>query len=451
METHDLFGPEYTSGRPEPSTSSMPLAARMRPERLGDFVGQVHLLAPGQLLERMIRQDCFSSIVLYGPPGTGKTTLAHIIANETRRRFVSVSAVVSNVAEIRRLVIEARSFLTRGQKTILFVDELHRFNKAQQDVLLPHIENGVIAFIGATTHNPFFSIIAPLVSRSQVFRLKALTAEEIKTIVLRALAEDRKGLGRDNIEMEPEALEQLSLACQGDARRALNCLEIAAASCPAGVRRVSAKDIVQSMEERPVVYDRDEDQHYDTISAFIKSVRGSDPDAALYWLAKMIHAGEDILFIARRLVILASEDVGNADPQALQIAASCLDAVNFIGLPEARIPLAQATIYLSCAPKSNASYLAIERALETVQKERIQDVPAHLKNVQGPDEAGAKYLYPHDFEGHIVGQSYLEQAKKFLELSGIGFEAEMQERLKRWRNRIQNRSPESGLSGPERP
>lgn len=428
-----------------PSASKfMPLPRRLRPKMLQEFVGQGHLLGKGQLLERLICTDSFNSLIFYGPPGTGKTTLAYIIAQETRRRFVSLSAVTANVAQVRQVIEDARAFLARGKKTILFVDEIHRFNKAQQDVLLPHIEDGVISFIGATTENPFFAIIAPLVSRSHVFRLKSLTADEVLILLQRALRNKECGLGKEVIHMDPEGLRYLATFSQGDARRALSALEAVVQSSPvnaAGERVVSSEAMTQILQEKPILYDRKEDQHYDTISAFIKSVRGSDPDAALYWLAKMIHGGEDVLFIARRLVILASEDIGNADPRALGLAAACASAVEFVGLPEARIPLAQTTIYLACAPKSNASYLAIEKALDAVKGKRHQEVPEHLKNVKEPSEEGQKYKYPHAYEGHFVEQTYLEKFERFLELSNAGYEVEMAERLSKWR--VKNRGKKS--------
>lgn len=428
-----------------PGIQHVPLAARMRPRILSEFYGQKHLLSEGKLLERLIRSDRFHSLIFYGPPGTGKTTLAHIIAQETHRRFVSLSAVTSNVGEVRGVIDEAQVFLRRKEKTILFVDEIHRFNKAQQDVLLPHIENGVIAFIGATTQNPFFSIIAPLVSRSQVFRFSSLSPEEIESILEPALKDPERGLGKEKIKVEGNILSLLADFSQGDARKALNSLEALFYSClpnQDGERHLTQDDVRRVIQEKSIKYDHDEGEHYDTISAFIKSVRGSDPDAALYWLAKMIHGGEDILFIARRLVILASEDIGNADPRALSLATACLSAVQFVGLPEARIPLAQTTIYLACAPKSNASYLAIEKALDAVRTERIQEVPSHLKNIKDLHEKVISYQYPHDFENHFVEQAYLKQAKKFLELSNCGYEAQMLERLKKWRPKSEGKTQE---------
>lgn len=439
METRDLFHQDDIKSNPAILLSNMPLAARMRPRNLQEFFGQSHILDSGQLLQRLITSDTFSSLIFYGPPGTGKTTLATIIAHETHRRFVALSAVTSNVAEVRRAIEDARDYLARSEKTILFVDEIHRFNKAQQDILLPHIEQGTISFIGATTQNPYFSIVSPLISRSQVFRFKSLSPDEILKIIKNALSDKERGFGLQTIKENEEGLMKLSSLCEGDARRALNALDAAVRTIQPdshGVHHLTKEILLQSLQERAPVYDWDEDQHYDTISAFIKSVRGSDPDAALYWLAKMMEGGEDILFIARRLMILASEDIGNADPHALMLATSCLACIQMIGLPEARIPLAQTTIYLACAPKSNASYTAIEKALEAVRNERVQEVPAHLKNVKGPDEKDEHYQYPHNHEGHFVEQAYVNKTTHFLELSSSGLELKMAERLKAMRKTL---------------
>ncbi|MBI1884434.1 MAG: replication-associated recombination protein A [Chlamydiae bacterium] len=449
MQTPDLFIQE--DRKPFKISHDMPLASRMRPRRLEEFVGQAHLMGKGEVLERLIHQDAFGSFIFYGPPGTGKTTLAHLIAQVSHRRFIPLSAVTSNVTDLRRALEEARKFLSRGERTILFVDEIHRFNKAQQDVLLPHIENGTVAFMGATTHNPFFSIVAPLVSRSQVYRLKSLTVEEVRKILEAALKDEARGLGKKGLKLEEGVLEYLAHFSEGDARRALNLLEMLdqMQSSESKGQPLSKEMVLKLVQEKPVHYDWDEDEHYDTISAFIKSVRGSDPDAALYWLAKMLEGGEDILFIARRLVILASEDIGNADPQGLTLATSCLRAVQFIGLPEARIPLAQATVYLACAPKSNAAYLAIDKALEAVRENRVQKVPAHLKNVKAPDEKGFSYQYSHDFEGHFVEQDYLERPQNFLQLSDNGYELEMAKRLNAWR-KYPKKTFEKPFSKPEK-
>ena len=361
-----------------------PLAARMRPQTLDDVVGQDHLLGPGKLLRRAIEADRLGSIILFGPPGCGKTSLAEVIARATKRRFERASGAISNV-ETLRCLIESATYRRahEGTETILFIDEIHRFNKAQQDVLLPHVENGTVTLIGATTHNPLFFVTGPLNSRSQIFELAPLSKESIEELLRRAL-KDERGLGAHHAKADPDALAHLAVGSDGDARRALNALEIAVLTVPPGpdgtihVTRAAAED---SIQKKAVVYDHDEDQHYDTISAFIKSVRGSDPDAALYWLAKMLYAGEDPRFIARRLVILASEDIGNADPRGLTVAASAMRAIEYIGMPEARITLAQATTYLATAPKSNAAYLGIEKALEDIKNGKTLAVPEHLKNI----------------------------------------------------------------------
>ena len=363
--------------------SHEPLAVRMRPQSLREFVGQQHILGPGKLLSRAIASDKISSLILYGPPGTGKTTLATVISQETKSFFEPLNAVTSNVAEIRKSIEEAKKrFQIKGQKTILFIDEIHRFNKAQQDVLMPDVERGNPILAGATTHNPYFSIVSALLSRSLVFELKPLSEEEIRAVLLRALGDKEKGLGNISVKMEEDALAFLSKICDGDARRALNALEIGVSTTAKEKNTVHFTRQVaeESIQKKAVVYDTDEDQHYDTISAFIKSMRGSDPDAAIYYLAKMLYAGEDPRFIARRIVICASEDVGNADPQALILANAALQVSEFIGIPEARIPLAQATVYIARAPKSNAAYLAIERAMKDIAENKTLEVPSHLKD-----------------------------------------------------------------------
>ena len=375
----DLFEKSSSSKTHAPE----PLAVRMRPQFLKEFVGQEHILGPGKLLLRAIQSDKISSLVFYGPPGTGKTTLATVISHETKSHFEPMNAVTSNVAEIRKAIDEAKKrFQVKGQKTILFIDEIHRFNKAQQDVLMPDIEKGNPVLIGATTHNPYFSIVSALLSRSLVFELKSLSEKEIRAVLLRALKDKEKGLGNISVTMEESALDFLSKICDGDARRALNALELGVMTTPKekDIAHFTRQVAEESIQKKAVVYDADEDQHYDTISAFIKSMRVSDPDAAIYYLAKMLTAGEDPRFIARRIVICASEDVGNADPQALILANAALQASEFIGMPEARIPLAQATLYISGAPKSKASYLAIEKAMKDVAENRTLAIPEHLKN-----------------------------------------------------------------------
>ncbi len=398
-----------------------PLAVRMRPVSLAEYVGQEHILAPGKLLERAVRSDKISSLVLYGPPGTGKTTLASVISNETKSHFESLNAVSSSVAEIRKVIDRAKKrFEMKKQKTILFIDEIHRFNKSQQDVLMPDVEKGNPVLIGATTHNPFFSIVPALLSRSLVFELRPLTSESIQSILQRAMKDSVKGLGKYAVRLDEDAMQFLSLICDGDARRALNALELGVLTTSPGSDgkiHFTKKVAEESIQKKAVVYDADGDGHYDTISAFIKSMRGSDPDAALYYLAKMLYAGEDPRFIARRIVICASEDVGNADPQALILANAAFQVSEFVGMPEARIPLAQATVYIACSPKSNAAYLGIEKAMKDVAENRTLEVPAALK---GTGYHGAKtlghgegYKYAHDFEGHCVQQEYLERKIRY--------------------------------------
>ncbi len=424
----DLF--ESPKSKSSSSTDSTePLAVRMRPVSLKEYVGQEHILGPGKLLTRAIESDRISSLVLYGPPGTGKTTLATVISNETKAYFEPLNAVTSNVAEIRKCIDAAKKrYELKGQKTILFIDEIHRFSKSQQDVLMPDVEKGNPILIGATTHNPFFSIVSALLSRSLVFELKPLTVDQILEVLARALEDPVKGLGALKVKAEPEALNFLAKISDGDARRALNALEL-------GVRTTKSVDnsvkltlaiAEESIQKKSLVYDNEGDAHYDTISAFIKSLRGSDPDAAIYYLAKMLYAGEDPRFIARRLVICAAEDVGNADPQALILANSAMQVSEFIGLPEARIPLAQATTYISCAPKSNAAYMAIENALKDVKEGRTLAVPEHLKDAHYPGAKkmghGQGYQYAHDYEGHYVQQEYLSENRRYYIPTEQGYE-----------------------------
>ncbi len=418
----------------EDAFAQAPLPARMRPKTLEEIVGQEHLLAEGRLLRRVIESDRFTNLIFYGPPGTGKTTLAEVIAKTTRRRFERTSGVMSNVAQLRAICEKART-LRQQVGTVLFVDEIHRFSKSQQDVLLPYIEDGSVTLIGATTHNPSVFINTPLTSRSLVFELQALSADAIKRLILRALTDSEVGLGTLHATLAPEAIDFLATICEGDARRALTALEIAVRSSAPdanGRRVVSAEAMAECVQRRVIAYDKDEDQHYDTISAFIKSVRGSDPDAAIYWLAKMLEGGEDPRFIARRLIILASEDIGNADPRALTVAVATMEAVAFIGMPEARISLAQCTTYLASAPKSNASYLAIDEALSDVRSGRVQPVPEHLKNVHVKAEGKAKapeYCYPHDYPNTAVDQAYLTIPKRYYHPKNVGYEETIGKRL----------------------
>ena len=411
-----------------------PLAARMRPETLSDVVGQDHILGPGKLLRRVIEADRLTNVIFYGPPGCGKTTLAEVIAKTTKRNFVRASGVVSNVADIRAICSRARNELG-GEGTILFIDEIHRFNKSQQDVLLPYVEDGTVVLIGATTHNPNFFINTPLTSRSLVFELKALSPEAIAKLLDRALSDKQKGFGAIPTIFDDDAKAFLAQICDGDARHALTALEIALKSTPANVEGAVhlTLDIIQEcVQRRQVSYDKTEDGHYDTISAFIKSIRGSDPDAAIYWLGKMLVAGEDPRFIARRLVISASEDIGNADPRGISVAVAAMQACEFVGMPECAINLAQATTYLASAPKSNASCMAVQEAMADIERGAVQPVPEHLKNKHvkaiGSNEV-TEYKYPHDFANHFVKQDYLTIPKRYYRPSQEGYEATIGKRL----------------------
>ena len=420
-----------------------PLADRMRPQSFEEFVGQEHVVGPDRVLRRAIAAERIPSFIIWGPPGSGKTTLARLIAGVADAHFESVSAVTSGVADLRRTVSEARERQGMySNKTILFVDEIHRFNKAQQDVILPHVEDGTVTFIGATTENPSFEVIGPLLSRSRVFTLETLTPLQVETIIRRALENQERGLGELNVELDQEALEHLVNIANGDARIALNALETAAYATPtndAGRRAVDLDTIADALQRRSPLYDKAGEGHYDTISAFIKSVRGSSPDGALYWLARMIDAGEAPLFIARRLVVLAAEDIGLAEPQALTVAMAAQQAVHFLGMPEGRIPLAEATVYLATAPKSNSAYTAIEQALEDARKQANEPVPLHLRNaVTGMMRQmgyGKEYKYSHDYEGHFVDQEFLPpslKGRRYYHPSQEGSEKEIAERLNRW-------------------
>lgn len=414
-----------------------PLASRMRPVDLDEIVGQGHILARGSLLRKAIEADRLACVIFFGPPGTGKTTLANCISNSTHSYFEPVNAVASNVEELRRVIKQAKLRLrATAQKTILFIDEIHRFSRPQQEVLMPDIEDGSITLIGATVQNPFFALTAPLLSRSLIFEFQPLSEADILEVLGRAVKDRDRGLGGLGIEYDKEALEFLAKACEGDARRSLNALEIGAKSLSrikGRVARLTLQDAQESIQKKAVVYDRDEDSHYDTISAFIKSMRGSDPDATLYWLAKMLYAGEDPRFIARRICICASEDVGNADPQALVLANAAFSVSEFIGMPEARIPLAQAAVYVACSPKSNAVYLGIEKALKEVKEGRLQQVPPHLKDSTLDGEKlkhGKGYKYAHDFPGHYVKQEYMAEKIKLYNPQDTGYEKKIKERLK---------------------
>ncbi len=420
---------------------SKPLAARMRPQSLDEVVGQAHILGPGKLLRRVIEADRLTNVIFYGPPGCGKTTLAEVIAHTTKRGFVRLSGVVSGVADIRKICDRARTELG-GMGTLLFVDEIHRFNKSQQDVLLPYVEDGTVILIGATTHNPNFFINTPLTSRSLVFELHALSPADIETLLDRALTDAEKGFGKIKTEFDADAKSFLATICEGDARHALTALEIAMLSTPPnekGVVHLTLDIIQECIQRRQVRYDKKEDEHYDTISAFIKSIRGSDPDAAIYWLAKMLVAGEDPRFIARRLVISASEDIGNADPRGISVATAAMQACEFVGMPECALNLAQATTYLASAPKSNASYLAVNAAMDDIRTGAVQPVPENLKNKHvkaiGSNEV-EEYKYPHDFKDHYVDQVYMKIPKKYYNPTNEGYELTIGKRLEALRAKL---------------
>ena len=422
-----------------------PLAARMRPERLDEVVGQRHLVAPGRLLYRAIAADKLNSVIFYGPPGTGKTTIAQVIANTTSSEFVQLSAVSAGKKDMEDAVEKAKARLGMyGKHTILFIDEIHRFNKSQQDYLLPYVEDGTITLIGATTENPYFEVNSALLSRSRIFELKALEREDIELLLRRAVSDKARGLGNMDIVLDDDACTFLADMSAGDARAALNALELGAlTTAPSDDKKIhiDLETASECIQKKVIRYDKDGDEHYDIISAFIKSMRGSDPDAAVYYLARMIAAGEDIKFIARRIMICASEDVGNADPQAIQVAAAAAQIVERVGLPEARIPLAQAAIYVASAPKSNAAYMAVEKALQTARSVKTT-VPAHLRDAHYGGAAklgrGIGYKYAHDFPDHYVEQQYLPdelQGAKFYEPTDIGYENTISEYLNKIRNR----------------
>jgi len=424
------------------AVAEQPLAARMRPRTLEEFVGQEHILGRGRLLRRAIEVDQLASLIFYGPPGTGKTTLAMVIANTTKSHFLTINAVLAGVADIRQAIEAARKRRQAfQQRTILFVDEVHRFNKAQQDALLPHVENGTIILIGATTENPYFAVNRALTSRSRIFQLKTLAEDDLRRIARHALQDPERGYGRLRVDVRAEALEHLVQVANGDARGVLNALELAVETTPANAAGVIVVDMQvaeDSIQQRAVLYDKEGDYHYDTISAFIKSLRGSDPDAAMYWLAKMVYAGEDPRFLFRRMLIFASEDIGLADPQAVQITLACAEAFDRLGLPEGRFPLAQAALYLATAPKSNSAFAFFD-ALRSVEDEREGDVPAHLKDASRDAEGfghGAGYLYPHAYRDHWVAQQYLPthlQGKVFYEPGGLGYEHSIRQQVIRRR------------------
>jgi putative ATPase len=420
--------------------SRAPLADRMRPRTIDEYIGQQHILGEGRLLRRSIEADRITSMILYGPPGTGKTTLARIVAGSTRSHFVTMNAVLAGVKDIRAAILDAENRLKHHQqRTILFIDEVHRFNKSQQDALLPHVENGTVTLIGATTENPYFEVIKALVSRSRIFELQSLTQEDLADVARAALSDVERGYGRRNVQMDDDALEHLVSTSNGDARSLLNALELAVETTVEG-DSVTLEVAAESIQKRAVLYDKEGDTHYDTISAFIKSLRGSDPDASMYWMGRMLYAGEEPRFIIRRMLIFAAEDIGLADPRALQVAVSCAQAFEYVGLPEGRFHLAECCLYLATAPKSNSTYTFFD-ALKYVEDEQTGEIPNHLKD--GSRDAkglshGEGYLYPHAYRNHYVGQQYLPedmQGTYFYKPSDVGYERTIQERLAYWRSR----------------
>ncbi len=432
-----MIGPmDLFDSVPEEKDLVRPLAIRMSPRTLEEYIGQEHLLGPGKLLRRLLEANRVVSLVLYGPPGVGKTAFARLVARRIKGRFVALNAVTSGLADLRKVFDEATEAKKLYQQaTILFLDEIHHFNKSQQDALLPHLEQGVIILVGATTQNPFFALNSALLSRSRVCELRPLDENHLSTILERALSDDQRGLGKHKVDLSADARAHLIKGASGDARTLLNALEVGVLTTPPddkGTIHFNLEVAQESIQKKMVQYDASGDQHYDTISAFIKSIRGSDPDAALYWLAKMLYAGEDPRFIARRLIISASEDVGNADPQALSVAVAVQQALEFIGLPEGRISLAQATVYLASAPKSNASYMGLEKASEDVKNETTKEVPTHLKDAH---YSGAKvlghgegYQYAHDFPDHYVKQIYAPNLARYYIPTALGYEA----KIKAW-------------------
>ncbi len=432
----------FEHARQERLKKEAPLAARMRPRTLQEYIGQTHLLAPGRLLRRAIQADRLSSLIFYGPPGTGKTTLASVIANTTRSAFVTLNAVMAGLADLKAVTAEAqRKQGEYGQRTILFIDEVHRWNRAQQDALLPWVENGTVILIGATTENPYFTVNRALVSRSRVFQLKPLDGEEVRQVMRQALEDPERGYGKLSVVMEPEAMEHLANVANGDARAALNALELAVETTPPGedgAIHVTLAVAEESIQRRAVLYDREGDCHFDTISAFIKSMRGSDPDAVFYWLAKMVYAGEDPRFIFRRMLIFASEDIGMADPHAVPFVQSCAEAFDRVGLPEGHFPLAHAALYCATAPKSN-SVLGFFDALKLVEKEREGEVPNHLRDASRDQKGfghGVGYRYPHEYRDHWVAQQYLPtslQGRIFYQPGNLGYESTLADQIRRRR------------------
>jgi len=442
MNTPDLWEQNSGAYTPPEISPHAPLAERMRPRSVAEFCGQEHLVGEGRILRRMIETDSLASLILWGPPGCGKTTLAHIIAAETKSHFIFFSAILSGVKEIREIFREAERYAARGIRTVLFVDEIHRFNKSQQDAFLPYIEKGVVTVIGATTENPSFEVIAPLLSRCRVLTLQQLEPDTVRALLEQALTDCERGLGGRALSASDEALEFLAAQAGGDARIALNTLEVAAGLIDQSQGAITLEIVQEALQKKALLYDKGGEEHYNVISAFIKSLRGSDPDAALYWLARMLEAGEDPIFILRRMMVMASEDIGNADPRALQVAVSALQAFQVIGMPEGRIILGQAVTYLATAPKSNASYVGINSALAEVRKSGALPVPLHIRNA--PTKLmkelgyGKGYQYAHDYEEGYAGQDCLPErlaGRKFYEPKGHGYEKSIVERMEWLKNR----------------
>ncbi|MGI9427708.1 MAG: replication-associated recombination protein A [Bythopirellula sp.] len=437
----------FAAAEAENRRQAQPLAARMRPRSLQEFVGQQQFLGEGKLLRRWIKANRLTALLFYGPPGTGKTTLAHLLATETRCRFRQLNAVTSGVKDLRELLDNARDvLLAEGTRTLLFIDEIHRFNKSQQDALLPDVEEGAVILVGATTSNPFFAVNSALVSRSRVFEFEPISETDIRQLMQRALADKERGLGNYEVQLSDEAADFLASTCDGDARQALSALEIGVLSTDELPIVFDLQLAAESVQRKAVQYDRDGDTHYDSISALIKSIRGSDPDAGIYWLARMLEGGEDVRFLTRRLVILASEDIGNADPQALPIAVATMQACEFVGLPECQLSLAQTVTYLACAPKSNAATVAIGEARQDVREGRTVPVPRHLRDGH---YAGSKrlghgegYEYAHHAEGGVAAQDYLGVEREYYRPVERGFEADLAQRLQAIREKLREGSAE---------
>ena len=459
MKSHSTDNTLFSGAEQARLDAAAPLAVRMRPVTLDDFLGQEHFLGPGKLLRRMLEADRLSSLIFYGPPGSGKTSLAMVIANHTKAKFYYLSAPAASVKDIREIIAAARDRLaSSGAKTVLFIDEIHRFNRAQQDVLLDDVESGVVIMIGATTENPFFAVISPLISRSTVFRFEPLSIEDVVELLKRALKDSERGLGSRKVQAEEKALKYLAVMSDGDARRAMTALEIGVLSqmsqAPTAAKTKFDLDVAkESIQQKSIQYDGTGDTHYDLASAFQKSMRGSDPDATVYWLARMIAGGEDQRFIARRIAVCAAEDVGNADPMATVLAAAAVQVSEFVGFPEAQLPLGQAAIYVACAPKSNASTAAISQAVSDVKEKKTAAVPKHLKDSHYAAAKkmgfGTEYKYPHNYEGGFVPQEYLprEIKKKYYRPSDRGYEKNIGEYLQNLQQLIKEN--EKGTLGKE--